>query len=506
MLVDEGKLKWDDQATKYLPGFQLYDPYATRELTVRDLLCHRSGLERGDFLWYASSYNRDEVLRRVRYLKPTWSFRSMFGYQNIMFLAAGQVVAGITGQSWDDAIHQRIFKPLGMKASSTTIRDLSQSNNVATPHDKIDDKVVTIPWRNIDNIAPAGSINSNAIDMAQWVRLQLNGGKFGDAQLISSGAMKEMHQGQTIIRNEPPWSLLYPQAHFLEYGFGWFLHDHNGRKVVQHGGNIDGMSALVAMMPEEKVGVVILTNMNGTLLPEALAYKIFDWYSKAPDRDWSADLRKTFKEFEGQAKTAQKKTEDSRVKGTQPSLPLEKYAGLYKDDMYGDARITQQNGKLSIQTAATFAGDLEHWNYDTFRITWRDKNLGKTLVNFTLDSQGQVETARLPELQMTFKRSVEAAPAAAAAAVSESDLKRLVGRYAMEGAPIEVSIEIVGGKLKAVVPGQPVYTLVPLSATRFQIEGAPAGFFVNFEISDGKVKLVNLEQGERPTLKLLPKQ
>src|SRR5262249_30056914 len=173
--------------------------------------------------------------------------------------------------------------------------------------------------------------------------------------------------------------------------------------------------------------------------------------------------------------------------------------------MYGDARITLQNGKLSIQTPS-FVGDLEHWHYDTFQITWRDKTVGKTLVNFTLDPQGKVESARLGDFQMTFKRSVEAAPAASAAEGSESDLKRLVGHYAMQGAPVEVSIEIVGGKLKAVVPGQPVYSLVPLSVSRFQIEGAPAGFFVSFEVSDGKVKAMNLEQGERPTLKLLPKQ
>lgn len=176
MLADEGKLKLDDPATKYLPGFQLFDPYVTRELTVRDLLCHRSGLERGDFLWYGTSYSRDEIVQRVRYLKPTWSFRSRFGYQNIMYLAAGQIVAGVSGKRWDDFIRDRIFKPLGMTSSSTSINDLKNAGDVATPHAKIDGKVEIIPWRNIDNIAPAGSINSNVVDMAQWVRLQLGEG------------------------------------------------------------------------------------------------------------------------------------------------------------------------------------------------------------------------------------------------------------------------------------------------------------------------------------------
>jgi CubicO group peptidase (beta-lactamase class C family) len=166
MLVDEKKLKWEDPATKYLPGFQLFDPYSTRELTVNDLVSHRSGLARGDLLWYASDYDRNEVLRRVRYLKPSWSLRSRFGYQNIMFLAAGQIIPSITGKSWDDFVRERIFTPLGMKSSSTSIRALASSDNVASPHAKLDDVVRVVSWRNIDNIAPAGSINSNVEDMA----------------------------------------------------------------------------------------------------------------------------------------------------------------------------------------------------------------------------------------------------------------------------------------------------------------------------------------------------
>ena len=285
MLVDEGKLKWDDPVTKYLPGFELYDPYVTRELTVRDLLSHRSGLERGDFLWYGTEYDRDEILRRARYLKPTWSLRSTFGYQNLMFLAAGQLIAKVSGKSWDDFIRQRMFTPLSMTASSTSIRDLKNADNVSSPHAKIEDKVEVIPWRNIDNIAPAGSINSSVVDMAQWVRLQLAQGEYQKQHLLSSGAAKEMHTSQTVIRLEPPLSLFYPEAHFLNYGLGWFLQDYRGRKVVEHGGAIDGMRAQVAMIPEEKLGLVILTNMGGTILPLPLMYRIFDAYLGAPQRD-----------------------------------------------------------------------------------------------------------------------------------------------------------------------------------------------------------------------------
>jgi CubicO group peptidase (beta-lactamase class C family) len=506
MLVDEGKLKWDDPVTKYLPGFQLYDPYATREMTVRDLLCHRSGLDRGDFIWYATPYDRDEIWRRIRYVKPSSSFRSKFGYQNIMYLTAGQVVARISGKSWDDFIRERILNPLGMTSSNTTIRAFSGQNNVATPHAKVDEKVQTIPWRNIDNIAPAGSINSNVVDMAQWVRLQLAEGSYKGTQLISSGGVKEMQDSQTIIPADPQWSLFMPDTHFRTYGLGWMLHDYRGRKVVQHGGAIDGMSAMVGMIPEEKLGVVILSNLQGQLVPTALMFRIFDAYLGAPSKDWSTEMSRDMKKLEEQGKAAEKKREESRAKGTQPSLALDKYAGTYNDEAFGDAKVMFENGKLVLRTPG-FVADLEHWHYDTFRATFREAAIGsKTLATFTLNSDGKTDALNVPELSLTFKRVPEAAKPAATISMSEGDLKKYVGKYEMKTPAIEVSIEIVGGKLKAVVPGQPVYTLAPVSANRFQIEGAPEGFFVQFELSGDKAMSLTLEQGAGPKLTLPIKQ
>lgn len=179
MLVDEGKMKWDDPVTKYLPWFQLSDPYVTRELTVRDLLCHRSGLARGDNLWYLSPYSREEVLRRVRFLKPAWSFRSRYGYQNIMFLAAGEMIPSVTSKSWDDFIAERLFKPLGMTRTNTSIKYLAGLDDVATPHDKIDTVMQPVRWPNFDNVGSAGAVNSCVEDMAQWVRMNLGNGMSG---------------------------------------------------------------------------------------------------------------------------------------------------------------------------------------------------------------------------------------------------------------------------------------------------------------------------------------
>jgi CubicO group peptidase (beta-lactamase class C family) len=399
MLVDEGKIKWDDPVTKYLPAYQLFDPYSTRELTVRDLLSHRSGLERGDLIWYASPYDRNEVLRRIRFLKPSWSLRSRFGYQNIMFLAAGQIQPAVTGKEWDDVVRERIFVPLGMNASSTSIRKFAGVDNVASPHSKIDDKLQKVAWRNIDNIGPAGSINSNAIDMAQWLRMNLGGGMYENKKILSAAVVKEMQTPQTVIRIEGNNERLYPEAHFLNYGLGWFLSDFRGRKLVEHGGAIDGMRSEVAMLPEEKLGVVILTNRHGSVLPHVLMYRVLDAYlGVTAKRDWSAEILKKMNALEVQAKAAEKKIEDDRVKGTSPSLALEKYAGTYQNEMYGETKFVVKDGKLTSEFGPHFNGDLQHWHYDTFRVVWRDRMEGRGFVVFKLNAKGQPETVTIDGL------------------------------------------------------------------------------------------------------------
>jgi CubicO group peptidase (beta-lactamase class C family) len=395
MLVDEGKITWDDAATKHLPGFQLYDAYVTRELTVRDLLSHRSGLQRSDLLWYGSMFGREEILRRVRYLKPTRSFRSTFGYQNIMYLAAGQIIPAVTGKSWDDFVRERIFIPLGMTASHTSVPTLPSADDVAMPHAWIDRRMKTIPWRNFDNIGPAGSITSNVVDMAQWLRLQLGEGSYQQVHLFSIGAHKEMQTPQTLIRPDPVRSQLYPDAQFTTYGLGWLVHDYRGRKVVAHGGQVDGMSAVVAMIPEVKLGVVILANMHRTSLPQALTYRVFDVHLGLPPRDWSTDFLKVALASREQAAEARRKQEETRAAGTTPSLTLVNYAGKYQHDGYGEAIVQEEGGRLILRYGPAFIGNLEHWHYDTFQATWRDRLQGKALVTFTLNAQGRIDTLRI---------------------------------------------------------------------------------------------------------------
>ncbi len=350
-----------------------------------------------------------------------------------------------------------------------------------------------MPWRNIDNVAPAGSINSNVTDMAQWVRLQLGEGKYGEEQLISSGALKEMHTPQTIVPFEGFWALLAPESNFLTYGLGWFLQDFRGHKIVHHGGNIDGMSAMVAMMPDEELGVVILTNMNSTVLTMAVVYRVFDMMLGLPESDWSAEMRKAVAELEKQQEETQKKTEESRVAGTSPSLPLEEYAGTYADSMYGETQVAYEEGALVVRYGGAFEGDLEHWHYDTFRAIWRDRILGKSLLRFSLDNEGKVAELNVENIG-DFSRMPEIADTTAAVALSEAELRKFVGKFSSETLPIEVSVELVGGSLKATVPGQPTYTLIPLTESRFRIGGAPPGYFAEFTVEGGDVTGLIMEQ------------
>lgn len=411
MLVDEKKVALDATATTYLPGFQLNDPYASREATVRDLLSHRSGLARGELVWYGSGFDRDEVLRRVRYLKPSWSFRSQFGYQNIMFVAAGQVVARVSGKSWDDFVAERIFGPLGMRSSSTTVRGLESNGDLAQPHAIVGDTVRTVAWRNIDNAGAAGSINSNVLDMAQWVRLQLGRGEYGGKRLISARMADEMHQAQAVIRVDSAARANNPDSHLQAYGLGWFLQDYRGRMVVHHGGNVDGFSALVGMLPEEKVGVVLLTNMNGSGLPAALMFKLFDLVLKAPARDWSGDALKRQAVAVERGRAAQARADSQRVANTKPSLPLSGYVGAYSDSLYGDLSIDESNGALVLRYGPNWRGELQHWHYDSFRVRFDTPVLPAVPVTFRIGASGKVEEVLLDMAgPATFRRVADAPP------------------------------------------------------------------------------------------------
>lgn len=413
MLVDSAKLAWDDPATKYLKGFQLYDPYVTRELTVRDLLSHRSGLARGDGVWWATPYDRTEVLRRVRYLEPSWSFRSRYGYQNIMFAAAGEIVPAAAGKSWDEFVRDRIFAPLGMTTSTTSITALPSGTaaDVASPHQTIGGRMQPIPYRNVDNVGPAGSINSSAVEMAQWIRFQLGGGVYRGRRLLSADRVKEMHSPQTVIPLDTLTERLRPSTHFLAYGLGWALYDYRGRKIVSHSGALDGMRSIVLLVPEERLGIVVLTNGGepGRLLTSAVALRTVDAYLGAPVRDWSAELLAVYRAQVARDSVDEQKELAKRVPGTKASLTPEGYAGTYTSAMYGDVTIAVDSGRLVMRFGPEYTGDLTHWHYDSYQAVWRNPVIGKDLITFTLGPDGAVTRLAWPGFG-DFERKTTPAP------------------------------------------------------------------------------------------------
>lgn len=404
-LVDQGEIAWSDRVTDQLPWFQLHDPWVTRELTVRDLLTHRSGLPRCDLLWHSTNYDRREILRRVRHCEPEFSFRSQIGYQNIMYLAAGRLAAEVAGSRWDQLVEDRIFGPLGMDRSNTSVDSLEGMSNVATPHAEMDGTVRTMPWRDIDNIGPAGSINSSAREMAQWLRLQLNEGSYEGQRLMADSSLTEIRQPHMVMEELPDATppSLFPTNHFTAYGFGWVLFDHRGRKVVRHGGLIDGMQTEVGLIPEEDLGVVVLTNYSGNDLGPPLMFRIFNSYLDAPRKDWAGEYRSVYDSLEAGEQKREQELREARVADTSPSLDREAYTGTYRNELYGTMKVTGSDEGLRIEAMDSYGGTLDHWHFDTYRVTWdqvvyRDFPLETKLITFELDPRGEVSALKHPQL------------------------------------------------------------------------------------------------------------
>lgn len=392
MLTDDKKLGMDDRVVDHLPWFQMYDPWVTREIRVRDLLLHRSGLERGDLSWYSTSRSREEIVRTIRDLPPTTSFRTRFQYQNLMYITAGEVIRQASGQTWDDFVRARIFTPLGMTASNTSVRALEGQANVAQPHADLGG-VRAIPYRNIDNAGPAGSINSNVEDMSRWIRLWLNGGRAGSQQLISEDMTREAMRSQHTM-DDPYLQALIGNPQFPGYAFGWFVAAFRGKRHIGHGGNIDGMATMVGFLPDDGIGVVVLTNMNQTSMTVPLVNHMFDRaLGLMPSDDFTpyrAAEEAFMKRLAGTPPTV--------ATGTRPSLALDAYAGTYRHPMFGTATVRLAEGKLTISYDASplAIGDLAHHQYDTFMATMRDPMMGKAPVTFRIGAGGQVEGMTFP--------------------------------------------------------------------------------------------------------------
>lgn len=407
MLVDEGRLGWDDKVADRYPGFQLKDPQLTRDVTIADLLTHRTGLPGSDDrLWMGSVLSRAEVIRRARFLPATHGLRTTFDYFNIGFLTAGEIVGLVSGTSWDGFLRDRIFRPLKMTSSNTSIRATEPTADVATPHDLRDGKVVPIKYRNIDNIGPAGSVNSNVVDMAQWIRFNLGGGRYEGRELLKPATHREIITPHMLLGADPAGAA-------ISYGYGWFLSYRDGFNFVEHSGGIDGMITQLSLVPSEHVGVVVLTNNIGAFVAAGVAHTALDRLLGVK-ADRAAEILSV-----DSNRASGRRAEDSlgraRVASSRPSLPLAAFAGRYYQAMYGNATITEKDGRL-IFTVGGFLNELplEPWQFDTFRGLWSDPIFGHATATFRLETTGPaVAGVTVEGLTNEFKRLSPAALALA---------------------------------------------------------------------------------------------
>ncbi|MFN0280048.1 MAG: serine hydrolase [Pyrinomonadaceae bacterium] len=407
ILVDEKKIAWNDKVSKYLPDFQMYDPWVTNELTIRDIVSHRVGLDTfsGDLLWYDTTYSTDEMLRRVRYLKPVSSFRSRYGYQNLMYIAAGRITEKVSGKPWPEFIRERILTPLGMQRTTLSVRDMK--DNFAMPHNESGGGTLRgLPVGFLDNAIGAVRLNASVKDISQWIRLQLGRGTFEGKKIFSPEQSWQMWTPHTLQSISEAAAKNNPTRHFSAYGLGWGMYDYHGRKIINHGGGLDGMLSYTVLIPEENVGFVVLTN-NESPSYNIMMAKIRDVFVNAPKRDWNEEAKTQTAKSKTDDEAAAKKIDDARVANTKPTLAVSSYAGTYSSQMYGDVTIAEENGKLVMRLAPApnFVADLTHWHYDTFQIHWRptvNYNFPRGFVTFTIDKDGKTEQLKIDQPNNDF--------------------------------------------------------------------------------------------------------
>jgi CubicO group peptidase (beta-lactamase class C family) len=395
MMADSLKVGFDDPVSKHVPAFQVADPYVTREVSVRDLLTHRVGFPDPGYLWESSGLVFDEMLRRLRFVPRSTSFRSAFEYNNVTYALAGEIAARAASTSWQALMRDRIYIPLGMAESYPDAASMIAAGvtDVTAPHGIVKDTVRVLPAAAtvVDPIAPAGSAFSTAADMAKWLRFLLDSGKVAGKRLVSARNFQQLFSAQQIV----PFTM-YPTATLTRprmqaYGMGWFLQDYRGEFVAFHTGSIEGRSAIVGLIPDRRLGVAVFTNLDHSELRHALMYTVFDRFidRPGPKHDWSTEMLELYKGLADSAAARVKAQESRRLPNTKPSLPLDRYAGTYADSLFGTALVRLVDGRLTFETG-TQRGDFEHWQNDTFRLTWNDPFRGATYFTFTIEPDSTV--------------------------------------------------------------------------------------------------------------------
>lgn len=454
VLVDEGRLEWDKPVRNYIPWFRLYDPVMGERLTPRDMVTHRSGLPRHDLVWYNNfTASREEFVERLAHLQPSADLREKFQYNNLMYLTAGYLVEVLTGKKWEDSIRALVFEPLGMIRTNFSVENSQKENDFAQPYREEEGKIEKIPFRNITNIGPAGSINSCVNEMSNWLIVHLYGGKFKDKQIINPTTLEDMHLAHMPTGGTPS----RPEISPADYGMGWFVDNYRGHRRVHHGGNIDGFSAMVSMLPQDGFGFVVLSNKNGTPVPELIIHTAVDILLELEPVDWLGEAAKRKAEGEEAEKKAEEKKYVRQKSGTKPAHKIEEYVGDYEHPGYGEIKVFLKDKKLFF-TYNGITTPLEHWHYETFNggkaddPTFEDSKL-----TFRTDVKGNVAEIAAPfeprTEEITFKKKPDAR------FFDPEYLKQFAGQYKLLSQAFTVNLK--GSTLTLHVPGQPLYDLVP---------------------------------------------
>lgn len=471
LLADQGKIDWDKPVREYMPDFKLHDTFASERMTPRDLLCHRSGLPRHDLMWYSSPLSRKEIYQRLRFLEPNRDFRTHFQYQNLMYLTAGYLVEMVSGLTWEKFTDLGVFKPLGMTRSNFSVEDTKKGDNYALPYMTEKGNPKEVPFRNIDAVGPAGSINSCLNDMVRWVQLHLNKGTFEGKQVITEGNISQMHTPTMPV----------PSSFFgeigeskeigdISYGLAWFMHSYRGSKIIHHGGNIDGFSSMISFMPDEKLGVVVLTNQNSSMLPFLYIFELYDRLLGLAPIAWNERMVAMKNKAEEAAKKGEQKKEDLCHKDTKPSHPLEAYVGDYRHPGYGPFKVTLDEKGLKGNVNALVL-DMPHYHYDIFSAQAEDLEGMELKVSFTTDADGNIASLSLP-IEPSVK-DIVFTRVASEEMRSRKFLEKLIGQYKLEDGK-EMSINLRGeDTLLAAVPGMPELELEPYQGQTFKVKSMP---------------------------------
>ncbi|WP_414583481.1 serine hydrolase [Scytonema sp. PCC 10023] len=395
ILVERGLLDWDKPVRNYLPTFKLYDSYATEHITPRDLVTHRSGLPRHDAVLFQSPFTRKEIIDRLQYLEPTHELRTVFQYQNLMYMTAGYLVGEITESSWEEFVQQEIFNPLEMRDSNLSVEKSQKAADFALPYAEKDDKVDRLPFCNVDVSGPAGSINSNVTDMAKWLLLHLNQGKYGDKQIISPSHLQEMHSPQVVMTQ----TLEYNELFYYFYGLGWAITSYRGHNLIQHGGNINGFSARTTVLPQDNIGIVVLTNMDQNPVINTVTYYVCDRLLGLDEALWNERMQEKYAQAKEATAKAKEQITSDRKTPTQPSHPLEDYTGYYEHPAYGILSVEIHDNRLTA-THNSNIFKLEHYHFDIF-VEYELFEQPK-LISFLTDTKGNISSLSVP-LEPTVK-------------------------------------------------------------------------------------------------------